>query len=84
MILERVARDAVVATAGVAELGIPPIGILRGVGPQTQGDLVAFEGVAGDGDVLAVLCLLYTSDAAAERSQVDLGGCGIIKKKKKL
>ena len=28
-------------------------------------------------------CLLYTSDAADERSSVDLGGCGIIKKKKK-
>ena len=27
-------------------------------------------------------CLLYTSDAAAERSRVDLGGCRIIKKKK--
>src|SRR5678816_2163783 len=27
-------------------------------------------------------CLLYTSDAADERSSVDLGGCRIIKKKK--
>ena len=27
-------------------------------------------------------CLLYTSDAADERSRVDLGGPGIIKKKK--
>ena len=27
-------------------------------------------------------CLLYTSDAADERSSVDLGGRGIIKKKK--
>ena len=27
-------------------------------------------------------CLLYTSDAAEERSRVDLGGRGIIKKKK--
>ena len=26
-------------------------------------------------------CLLYTSDAADERSRVDLGGRGIIKKK---
>ena len=26
-------------------------------------------------------CLLYTSDAADERSSVDLGGCRIIKKK---
>ena len=29
-------------------------------------------------------CLLYTSDAADERSSVDLGGRGIIKKKKKM
>ena len=28
-------------------------------------------------------CLLYTSDAAAERSSVDLGGRRIINKKKK-
>ena len=30
------------------------------------------------------ICLLYTSDAADERSSVDLGGRRIIKKKKKL
>ena len=30
----------------------------------------------------AFLCLLYTSDAADERSSVDLGGRRIIKKKK--
>ena len=30
-----------------------------------------------------VVCLLYTSDAADERSSVDLGGRRIIKKKKK-
>ena len=39
------------------------------------------------GDVLAkgsgqVVCLLYTSDAADERSSVDLGGRRIINKKK--
>ena len=32
---------------------------------------------------LPVLCLLYTSDAADERSSVDLGGRRIIKKKKR-
>ena len=32
---------------------------------------------------LAQLCLLYTSDAADERSSVDLGGRRIIKKKKR-
>ena len=31
---------------------------------------------------LGVACLLYTSDAADERSSVDLGGRRIIKKKK--
>ena len=34
-------------------------------------------------EVLPVICLLYTSDAADERSSVDLGGRRIIKKKKK-
>ena len=33
--------------------------------------------------ILAQFCLLYTSDAADERSSVDLGGRRIIKKKKK-
>ena len=31
---------------------------------------------------MAIGCLLYTSDAADERSSVDLGGRRIIKKKK--
>ena len=35
------------------------------------------DGVVG----LATVCLLYTSDAADERSSVDLGGRRIIKKK---
>ena len=33
------------------------------------------------GRVLIITCLLYTSDAADERSSVDLGGRRIIKKK---
>ena len=33
------------------------------------------------GDGLPDFCLLYTSDAADERSSVDLGGRRIIKKK---
>ena len=33
---------------------------------------------------LPALCLLYTSDAADERSSVDLGGRRIIKKKKRV
>ena len=35
------------------------------------------------GAAIRELCLLYTSDAADERSSVDLGGRRIIKKKKK-
>ena len=40
---------------------------------------------AGHAGVAEVLypCLLYTSDAADERSSVDLGGRRIIKKKKR-
>ena len=34
-------------------------------------------------DVSLIFCLLYTSDAADERSSVDLGGRRIIKKKNK-
>ena len=34
-----------------------------------------------DGTFRAYACLLYTSDAADERSSVDLGGRRIIKKK---
>ena len=37
----------------------------------------------GDRQVQRRACLLYTSDAADERSSVDLGGRRIIKKKKK-
>ena len=33
-------------------------------------------------DLPSEICLLYTSDAADERSSVDLGGRRIIKKKK--
>ena len=35
-------------------------------------------------DIADKLCLLYTSDAADERSSVDLGGRRIIKKKKEI
>ena len=38
---------------------------------------------AGGWSGLVERCLLYTSDAADERSSVDLGGRRIIKKKKK-
>ena len=36
-----------------------------------------------DAKAITTACLLYTSDAADERSSVDLGGRRIIKKKKK-
>ena len=42
-----------------------------GIGPATQVAEVSIK-----------ICLLYTSDAADERSSVDLGGRRIIKKKK--
>ena len=49
-------------------------------------DVITGEGVAVELPVARVphrICLLYTSDAADERSRVDLGGCRIIKKKNK-
>mgnify|MGYP003381463899 CR=1 FL=1 len=36
------------------------------------------------GKAIFITCLLYTSDAADERSSVDLGGRRIIKKKKQI
>ena len=42
--------------------------------------LVCFFGITGSVNIST--CLLYTSDAADERSSVDLGGRRIIKKKK--
>ena len=54
--------------------------------PQDRGPAVVLHGDAGPGNFLFGednRCLLYTSDAADERSSVDLGGRRIIKKKKK-
>ena len=46
---------------------------------------IGAEGVAAAlehaDDAKTIICLLYTSDAADERSSVDLGGRRIIKKK---
>ena len=59
-------------------------------GDRDRRILQPFSGLPrGDDDVVArigsrrLICLLYTSDAADERSSVDLGGRRIIKKKKK-
>ena len=59
-------------------------GLVAGAVLQRQGDAVG----GGDADQRRAAhqhgtCLLYTSDAADERSSVDLGGRRIIKKKKK-
>ena len=55
-----------------------PIGILEELVERLAGHGPApSDGLTGIGD-----CLLYTSDAADERSSVDLGGRRIIKKKK--
>ena len=51
------------------------VGRLRVAGPEVPLHVV----VAQTG-----ICLLYTSDAADERSSVDLGGRRIIKKKKNM
>src|SRR5678815_1340679 len=53
------------------------------VAPTPGSSAVAWLSVTNDGkpDTLYLNCLLYTSDAADERSSVDLGGRRIIKKK---
>ena len=43
--------------------------------------VVSFIGGSVAGIMVYLICLLYTSDAADERSSVDLGGRRIIKKK---
>ena len=64
------------------------IGVGAGAVAARLGDLVAGDGAADGADHRAfgagavAGCLLYTSDAADERSSVDLGGPRIIKKKK--
>ena len=56
-----------------------PIGVEPAVGSMERGeDIVVKKVLAKD----IGSCLLYTSDAADERSSVDLGGRRIIKKKK--
>ena len=51
---------------------------------RTDDDVVFQRGMTLAAHAVGRVCLLYTSDAADERSSVDLGGRRIIKKKKKL
>ena len=59
-----------------------------GTAALAQGLEVGLHGDGGESTLVGVhrhhlhVCLLYTSDAADERSSVDLGGRRIIKKKK--
>ena len=56
----------------------------KGKPGQERRHLVPGQGTPlhdGEGDDDLDACLLYTSDAADERSSVDLGGRRIIKKK---
>ena len=47
-----------------------------------RGNAMTFDYCFAEDPVDGYSCLLYTSDAADERSRVDLGGRRIIKKKK--
>ena len=56
--------------------------VLGDVGAQLLGHPFALAALGPVHHSRASACLLYTSDAADERSSVDLGGRRIIKKKK--
>ena len=59
---------------------------MRATGPGYFGVTIPAERMRAPGVsffIEATTCLLYTSDAADERSSVDLGGRRIIKKKNK-
>mgnify|MGYP003381676842 CR=1 FL=1 len=61
--------------------------ILAGVAVDAVMDSVSvittYKEKLGELGIIFCSCLLYTSDAADERSSVDLGGRRIVKKKKK-
>ena len=54
----------------------------RGLCRMCYGRNLATMQMVDLGEAVGIICLLYTSDAADERSSVDLGGRRIIKKKK--
>ena len=62
--------------SGVLEQAREPFGVMHVHLTAVGADLVGTRRYRGS-------CLLYTSDAADERSSVDLGGRRIIKKKNK-
>ena len=59
-------------------LGVDVISMSWGGGGASATEQAFFDEAYADN----IVCLLYTSDAADERSSVDLGGRRIIKKKK--
>ena len=60
----------------------PPIDGTEDILPQRKGRKANFRHFVDDHLTQFRICLLYTSDAADERSSVDLGGRRIIKKNK--
>ena len=62
------------------EVLVDPAQIGLGAG-KLQEDPGQARGIGGAAQAKYLVCLLYTSDAADERSSVDLGGRRIIKKK---
>ena len=56
--------------------------MMYGLGPDCRVSVIVEDEMPAASHVWP--CLLYTSDAADERSSVDLGGRRIIKKKKKI
>ena len=60
---------------------IKPVGSIPRQGGRFYWQQISTAINAGAG--MLYVCLLYTSDAADERSSVDLGGRRIIKKKKR-
>ena len=61
--------------------GCPSIDIANEIYSEMSHDFDPIKKYGGVGVDHFNLCLLYTSDAADERSSVDLGGRRIIKKK---